>query len=97
MRGEGFGHRDFAAVMPGDLVLDGDGRGWQVVGPDADGSMTLQGNGGVVTVTGLRADSRVWMAEGPGWGARGAGDEQAMTWAVELAVSVLDASVTESN
>ena len=83
--------RDVAALMTGDLILDGAVESWMVSEITAAG-LVLDGVVGGVrtrrTVGPPPADARVEMSEGPGWGAA-AHDERALAWAQLLVAEVL--------
>jgi hypothetical protein len=86
--------RSFAAVMLGDLIRDGNGWTWQVVGLGIAGSMTVVWvpggcpTGTPITLTGLLAGTEVQLNEGPGWGEPATG-EPAMAWAAGMVAEVL--------
>jgi hypothetical protein len=91
--------REWAGVMPGDVVRSTDGLPWVVrrAEPERVGqrvSIWAELDGGGVRgtrVVQLPAGSvLVEMAEGPGWGMAGCGEE-AMQWAAGLVADVLGA------
>lgn len=87
--------REWAGVMPGDVVRSTDGAPFVVLRAEPEGRSMwaeLDGGGvrGVKVVHVPAGDVRVEMAEGPGWGMAGCGEE-AMRWAAGLAADVLGA------
>lgn len=87
--------REWAGVMPGDVVRSTDGAPFVVLRAEPDGrSMWAELDGGGVRGTRVvqvpAGSVLVEMAEGPGWGMAGCGAE-AMAWATGLITEVLGA------
>jgi len=94
--------RDWAAAMPGDVVVDGQGWPWRVlrVMPEDTAAGTvlwLELDGGrewgrrTMRLAEPEQRQRVRLIEGPGWGLP-AGSEAALSWARGLVGRVLGAT-----